>query len=210
MVGLSKETAHQLGTPISSLIAWVEYLRTKDIDPSLLTEMDKDVKRLQTIAERFSKIGSDPDPVPTNIVESIRAALGVYGDPYFLEGEINTYLPERPILVLMNDSLFAWVIENLTKNAVDAMEGQGEISLKVEEREKVVLIDLADTGKGIPKSKFKTVFQSGVYDQETWLGTRLVLGKAYYRVLPRRKDFREEFGAGERTTFRIKLKKYKG
>ena len=104
-VGLSKETAHQLGTPISSLIAWVEYLRTKDIDPSLLTEMDKDVKRLQTIAERFSKIGSDPDPVPTNIVESIRAAFGIYGDPYFLEGENYTCLPERPILVLMNDSL---------------------------------------------------------------------------------------------------------
>ena len=175
-VGLSKETAHQLGTPISSLIAWVEYLRTKDIDPSLLTEMDKDVKRLQTIAERFSKIGSDPDPVPTNIVESIRTALGYMETRISSKVKINTYLPERPILVLMNDSLFAWVIENLTKNAVDAMEGQGEISLKVEEREKVVLIDLADTGKGIPKSKFKTVFQSGVYDQETWLGTRLVLG----------------------------------
>ena len=160
-VGLSKETAHQLGTPISSLIAWVEYLRTKDIDPSLLTEMDKDVKRLQTIAERFSKIGSDPDPVPTNIVESIRAALGYMETRISSKVKINTCLPERPILVLMNDSLFAWVIENLTKNAVDAMEGQGEISLKVEEREKVVLIDLADTGKGIPKSKFKTVFNPG-------------------------------------------------
>lgn len=204
-VGLSKETAHQLGTPISSLIAWVEYLRTKDIDPSLLIEMDKDVKRLQTIAERFSKIGSDPDPVPTNIVESIRAALGYMETRISSKVKINTYLPERPILVLMNDSLFAWVIENLTKNAVDAMEGQGEISLKVEEREKFVLIDLSDTGKGIPKSKFKDGFQSGVYDQETWLGTRLVLGKAYYRVLPRRKDFREEFGVGERDDFSYKI-----
>ena len=123
-VGLSKETAHQLGTPISSLIAWVEYLRTKDIDPSLLTEMDKDVKRLQTIAERFSKIGSDPDPVPTNIVESIRAALGYMETRISSKVKINTYLPERPILVLMNDSLFAWVIENLTKNAVDAWRGR--------------------------------------------------------------------------------------
>ena len=176
-VGLSKETAHQLGTPISSLIAWVEYLRTKDIDPSLLTEMDKDVKRLQTIAERFSKIGSDPDPVPTNIVESIRAALGYMETRISSKVKINTYLPERPILVLMNDTLLAWVIENLTKNAVDAMEGQGEISLKVEEREKVVLIDLADTGKGIPKSKFKTVFNPGYTTKKRGWGLGLSLVK---------------------------------
>ena len=204
-VGLSKETAHQLGTPISSLIAWVEYLRTKDIDPSLLTEMDKDVKRLQTIAERFSKIGSDPDPVPTNIVESIRAALGYMETRISSKVKINTCLPERPILVLMNDSLFAWVIENLTKNAVDAMEGQGEISLKVEEREKVVLIDLADTGKGIPKSKFKTVFNPGYTTKKRGWGLGLSLVKRIIEILPRRKDFREEFGVGERDDFSYKI-----
>ena len=180
-VGLSKETAHQLGTPISSLIAWVEYLRTKDIDPSLLTEMDKDVKRLQTIAERFSS-----------------------------KVNINTYLPERPILVLMNDSLFAWVIENLTKNAVDAMEGQGEISLKVEEREKVVLIDLADTGKGIPKSKFKTFFNPGYTTKKRGWGLGLSLVKRIIESFQGGKIFVKSSELGKGTTFRIKLKKYKG
>ena len=209
-VGLSKETAHQLGTPISSLIAWVEYLRTKDIDPSLLTEMDKDVKRLQTIAERFSKIGSDPDPVPTNIVESIRAALGYMETRISSKVKINTYLPERTILVLMNDSLFAWVIENLTKNAVDAMEGQGEISLKVEEREKVVLIDLADTGKGIPKSKFKTVFNPGYTTKKRGWGLGLSLVKRIIESFQGGKIFVKSSELGKGTTFRIKLKKYKG
>lgn len=209
-VGLSKETAHQLGTPISSLIAWVEYLRTKDIDPSLLTEMDKDVKRLQTIAERFSKIGSDPDPVPTNIVESIRAALGYMETRISSKVKINTYLPERPILVLMNDSLFVWVIENLTKNAVDAMEGQGEISLKVEEREKVVLIDLADTGKGIPKSKFKTVFNPGYTTKKRGWGLGLSLVKRIIESFQGGKIFVKSSELGKGTTFRIKLKKYKG
>lgn len=209
-VGLSKETAHQLGTPISSLIAWVEYLRTKDIDPSLLTEMDKDVKRLQTIAERFSKIGSDPDPVPTNIVESIRAALGYMETRISSKVKINTYLLERPILVLMNDSLFAWVIENLTKNAVDAMEGQGEISLKVEEREKVVLIDLADTGKGIPKSKFKTVFNPGYTTKKRGWGLGLSLVKRIIESFQGGKIFVKSSELGKGTTFRIKLKKYKG
>jgi len=209
-VGLSKETAHQLGTPISSLIAWVEYLRTKDIDPSLLTEMDKDVKRLQTIAERFSKIGSDPDPVPTNIVESIRAALGYMETRISSKVKINTYLPERSILVLMNDSLFAWVIENLTKNAVDAMEGQGEISLKVEEREKVVLIDLADTGKGIPKSKFKTVFNPGYTTKKRGWGLGLSLVKRIIESFQGGKIFVKSSELGKGTTFRIKLKKYKG
>lgn len=209
-VGLSKETAHQLGTPISSLIAWVEYLRTKDIDPSLLTEMDKDVKRLQTIAERFSKIGSDPDPVPTNIVESIRAALGYMETRISSKVKINTYLLERPILVLMNDSLFAWVIENLTKNAVDAMEGQGEISLKVEEREKFVLIDLSDTGKGIPKSKFKTVFNPGYTTKKRGWGLGLSLVKRIIESFQGGKIFVKSSELGKGTTFRIKLKKYKG
>ncbi len=209
-VGLSKETAHQLGTPISSLIAWVEYLRTKDIDPSLLTEMDKDVKRLQTIAERFSKIGSDPDPVPTNIVESIRAALGYMETRISSKVKINTYLPERSILVLMNDSLFAWVIENLTKNAVDAMEGQGEISLKVEEREKFVLIDLSDTGKGIPKSKFKTVFNPGYTTKKRGWGLGLSLVKRIIESFQGGKIFVKSSELGKGTTFRIKLKKYKG
>ena len=208
-VGLSKETAHQLGTPISSLIAWVEYLRTKELDPVLLAEMDKDVKRLQTIAERFSKIGSDPDPVPTDILESIRTALGYMQTRISSKVKIHTHLPEKPIWVLMNDSLFAWVIENLIKNAVDAMEGQGEITLRVEEKDKSVWIDLTDTGRGIPKAKYKTVFNPGYTTKARGWGLGLSLVKRIIESLQDGKIFVKSSEIGKGTTFRIKLRKYK-
>ena len=208
-VGLSKETAHQLGTPISSLIAWVEYLRTKELDPVLLAEMDKDVKRLQTIAERFSKIGSDLDPVPTDILESIRTALGYMQTRISSKVKIHTHLPEKPIWVLMNDSLFAWVIENLIKNAVDAMEGQGEITLRVEEKDKSVWIDLTDTGRGIPKSKYKTVFNPGYTTKARGWGLGLSLVKRIIESLQDGKIFVKSSEIGKGTTFRIKLRKYK-
>ena len=208
-VGLSKETAHQLGTPISSLIAWIEYLKTKDVDAYLLGEMDKDVKRLETIAERFSKIGSNPDPVPVNICDSIRSALDYMGTRISSKVHIHLELPEHPVLVLMNGSLFAWVIENLTKNAVDAMEGQGKITYTLEEKGDKVRIDVTDTGRGILKSKFKTVFNPGYTTKKRGWGLGLSLvkrivesyhgGKIYVRWSEMRKG----------TTFRIELKKYK-
>ena len=209
-VGLSKETAHQLGTPISSLIAWVEYLRTKDIDPSLLSEMEKDVKRLETIAKRFSKIGSNPDPVPVDINNSIRSALSYMGTRISSKVKIHTYLLDTPVLVLMSDSLFAWVIENLTKNAVDAMEGQGEISFQVEEKDKVVRIDVTDTGKGIPKSKFKTVFNPGYTTKKRGWGLGLSLVKRIIESYHGGKIFVKNSELGKGTTFRIELRKYKG
>lgn len=209
-VGLSKETAHQLGTPISSLIAWVEYLRTKEIDASLLNEMDKDVKRLQTIAERFSKIGSDPDPLPTDLVESIRTALGYMSTRISSKVTIHADLPAQPILVLMNDSLFAWVIENLTKNAVDAMEGHGDIHLHIEERDILVRIDISDTGKGIPKSKFKTVFNPGYTTKRRGWGLGLSLVKRIIESLQGGKIYVKSSELGKGTTFRIELRKYKG
>lgn len=209
-VGLSKETAHQLGTPISSLIAWVEYLRTKEIDSSLLNEMDKDVKRLQTIAERFSKIGSDPDPLPTDLVESIRTALGYMSMRISSKVTIHADLPSHPILVVMNDSLFAWVIENLTKNAVDAMEGHGDIHLQIEERDTLVRIDLSDTGKGIPKSKFKTVFNPGYTTKQRGWGLGLSLVKRIIESLQGGKIYVKSSELGKGTTFRIELRKYKG
>ena len=132
-VGLSKETAHQLGTPISSLIAWLEYLKLKEVDPTLLAEMEKDVKRLEMIAERFSKIGSTPEPVPVNICESVRSALDYMETRISSKVKITVEAPEEPVMVLMNQALFAWVVENLCKNAVDAMEGQGNITFHIEE-----------------------------------------------------------------------------
>lgn len=209
-VGLSKETAHQLGTPISSLIAWVEYLRTKEIDPSLLGEMEKDVKRLEMIAERFSKIGSNPDPTPVNISNSIRTALNYMETRISAKVKIYTHLPDNPVLVLMNDSLFAWVIENLTKNAVDAMEGQGEITFQVEERDKIVRIDITDSGKGIPKSKYKTVFNPGYTTKKRGWGLGLSLVKRIIESYHGGKIFVKNSEVGKGTTFRIELRKYRG
>ena len=208
-VGLSKETAHQLGTPISSLIAWVEYLKTKDVDPYLLGEMDKDVKRLETIAERFSKIGSNPDPVPVNICDSIQSALDYMSTRISSKVKIDLRLPDHPVLVLMNSSLFAWVIENLTKNAVDAMEGQGQITYVLEEKENKVRIDVTDTGKGIVKSKFKTVFNPGYTTKKRGWGLGLSLVKRIIESYHGGKIFVRWSEIGKGTTFRIELKRYK-
>ena len=209
-VGLSKETAHQLGTPISSLIAWVEYLRTKDMDPFLLNEMEKDVARLETIVERFSKIGSNPDPVPVDINNSICSALSYMSTRISSKVKIYTHLTDEPVPVLMNDSLFAWVIENLTKNAVDAMEGQGEITFQVEERDKVVRIDVTDTGKGIAKSKFKTVFNPGYTTKKRGWGLGLSLVKRIIESYHGGKIFVKSSEVGKGTTFRIELRKCEG
>ena len=208
-VGLSKETAHQLGTPISSLIAWIEYLKTKDMDAYLLGEMDKDVKRLETIAERFSKIGSNPDPVPVNICDSIRSALDYMGTRISSKVHIHLELPEHPVLVLMNGSLFAWVIENLTKNAVDAMEGQGKITYTLEEKGDKVRIDVTDTGRGILKSKFKTVFNPGYTTKKRGWGLGLSLVKRIVESYHGGKIYVRWSEMGKGTTFRIELKKYK-
>lgn len=208
-VGLSKETAHQLGTPISSLIAWIEYLKTKDVDAYLLGEMDKDVKLLETIAERFSKIGSNPDPVPVNICDSIRSALDYMETRISSKVHIRQELPDHPVLVLMNGSLFAWVIENLTKNAVDAMEGQGEISYILEEKGDKVRIDVTDTGKGILKSKFKTVFNPGYTTKKRGWGLGLSLVKRIVESYHGGKIYVRWSELGKGTTFRIELKKYK-
>lgn len=207
-VGLSKETAHQLGTPISSLIAWVEYLKLKEIDPSLLAEMEKDVKRLETIAERFSKIGSQPEPVPLDIRESIHAALDYMGTRISSKVKITVDEPTEPIMVLMNNSLFAWVVENLCKNAVDAMEGQGNIHFHIEGKGKKVLIDVSDTGKGILKSKFKTVFNPGYTTKKRGWGLGLSLVKRIIESYHGGKIYVKSSEMGKGTTFRIELKHY--
>ncbi len=206
-VGLSKETAHQLGTPISSLIAWLEYLKMKEVDSSLLSEMEKDVKRLEMIAERFSKIGSTPEPVPVNICESIQTALDYMGTRISSKVKINVDVPDHPIIVLINNALFSWVIENLCKNAVDAMEGQGSISFHIEEKGKMVRIDVTDTGKGIVKSKFKTVFSPGYTTKKRGWGLGLSLVKRIIESYHGGKIFVKSSEIGKGTTFRIELKR---
>ncbi len=205
-VGLSKETAHQLGTPISSLIAWLEYLKLKDVDPSLLAEMEKDVKRLEMIAERFSKIGSTPEPVPVNICESVRSALDYMETRISSKVKITVEAPDKPVMVLMNQALFAWVIENLCKNAVDAMEGQGSITFHIEEKGCKVRIDVTDTGKGILKSKFKTVFNPGYTTKKRGWGLGLSLVKRIIESYHGGKIYVKSSEIGKGTTFRIELK----
>lgn len=208
-VGLSKETAHQLGTPISSLIAWVEYLKMKEVDPSLLEEMKKDVKRLETIADRFSKIGSQPEPVPLDIRDSIRAALNYMETRISSKVKITVEAPGQPVMVLMNDSLFAWVVENLCKNAVDAMGGQGDIRFHIEEKAKKVYIDVSDTGKGILKSKFKTVFNPGYTTKKRGWGLGLSLVKRIIESYHGGKIYVKNSEIGKGTTFRIELNRHK-
>ncbi|MDD4593003.1 MAG: HAMP domain-containing sensor histidine kinase [Parabacteroides sp.] len=208
-VGLSKETAHQLGTPISSLIAWMEYLKTKDIDPSLLEEMGKDINRLGTIAERFSKIGSNPEPLPVDICSAVQSAVGYMQTRISSKVQLITLLPDKPIFVLMNDSLFSWVIENLTKNAVDAMEGHGKIIYQVEEKDKIVRIDVSDSGKGIVKSKFKTVFNPGYTTKKRGWGLGLSLVKRIIESYHNGQIYVKSSELGKGTTFRIELRKCK-
>lgn len=206
-VGLSKETAHQLGTPISSLIAWLEYLKLKEVDPTLLAEIEKDVKRLEMIAERFSKIGSTPEPVPVNICESVRSALDYMETRISSKVKITVEAPEEPVMVLMNQALFAWVVENLCKNAVDAMEGQGNITFHIEEKGKKVRIDVTDTGKGILKSKFKTVFNPGYTTKKRGWGLGLSLVKRIIESYHGGKIYVKSSEIGKGTTFRIELRR---
>jgi signal transduction histidine kinase len=207
-VGLSKETAHQLGTPISSLIAWVEYLKTKEVDDSYLKEMEKDVKRLEKIADRFSKIGSSSEPQPMDINEAIKSSCDYMSTRISGKIQLIKKLSHNPIYVVMNDSLFSWVIENLTKNAVDAMDGVGSITYKVEESAKKVIIDVTDTGKGIAKSKFKTIFNPGYTTKKRGWGLGLSLVKRIIQSYQGGKIYVKNSELGKNTTFRIELRKY--
>jgi two-component sensor histidine kinase len=207
-VGLSKETAHQLGTPISSLIAWVEYLKTKDVDASYLDEMEKDVQRLEVIAERFSKIGSNPAILPLNMNKALQSACLYMQTRISAKVRMEMDYAARPLLAMMNESLFSWVIENLTKNAVDAMDGQGTITYRVSEKGHRVCVDVTDTGKGLPKSKFKTVFTPGYTTKARGWGLGLSLVRRIVESSPGGRIYVKSSDTGKGTTFRIEMRKY--
>jgi len=204
-VGLSKETAHQLGTPISSLMAWVEYLKTKNLEVKLLDEMDKDVQRLKIIAERFSKIGSNADPEPMDLATAVDQAVGYMSRRISSKVSISTQMPEEPITLFMNESLFGWTLENLIKNAVDAMDGQGEISIQAFLKGKKIILDISDTGKGIPKSKFDAVFQPGYTTKARGWGLGLSLVKRIVESYQKGKIYVYKSELGKGTTFRMEL-----
>ena len=206
-VGLSKETAHQLGTPISSLMAWTQVLRETYPDDELLPEIDKDVKRLQMIAERFSKIGSLPEPQPENLNEVVSHVVDYIGRRTSNRVSITARLPVQPLYANMSAPLFEWVVENLCKNAVDAMDGQGSIVITAREEPTHYVVEVSDTGKGIHKSHFSTVFQPGFTTKKRGWGLGLSLAKRIVEEYHRGRIFVKSSEIGKGTTFRIELRK---
>ena len=204
-VGLSKETAHQLGTPISSLMAWTEILRETYPDDSLLPEMDKDVKRLQLIADRFSKIGSLPELVPTSLTLVMTHVVEYMNRRTSAKVNMISDFPEEDVIVDVNASLFEWVIENLCKNAVDAMEGEGTITLHVEKVDDKAIIEVADTGKGIKKKDLRNVFTPGFTTKKRGWGLGLSLAKRIVEEYHKGRIFVKNSELGKGTTFRIEL-----
>ncbi|MBR0117378.1 MAG: HAMP domain-containing histidine kinase [Prevotella sp.] len=204
-VGLSKETAHQLGTPISSLMAWTEILRETYPDDSLLPEMDKDVKRLQLIADRFSKIGSLPELVPTSLTLVMTHVVEYMNRRTSAKVNMISDFPEEDVIVDVNASLFEWVIENLCKNAVDAMEGEGTITLHVEKADDKAIIEVADTGKGIKKKDLRNVFTPGFTTKKRGWGLGLSLAKRIVEEYHKGRIFVKNSELGKGTTFRIEL-----
>ena len=206
-VGLSKETAHQLGTPISSLMAWVEILKENYPDDALIPEMDKDVKRLELIAERFSKIGSLPEPVDASMNEVLAHVVDYMNRRTSKKVEIVSHLPEDDVIVKMNAQLFEWVIENLCKNAVDAMEGRGRIDLSLIDEDHRVVVEVSDNGKGIRKKDIKNVFTPGFTTKKRGWGLGLSLAKRIVEEYHKGKIFVKESEVGVGTTFRIEIQK---
>ena len=199
-IGLSRETAHQLGTPISSLLAWNELLVMRYPDDELLGEMQKDIKRLEAIADRFSKIGSKPELQKIMLDEVLQSAIN-YMSLRVSNKVTFRYTPVQNVQVKINPDLFGWVIENLCKNAIDAMDGIGEIRFDVTEKPRQVLLDVSDTGKGIAKSKQKTVFLPGYTTKERGWGLGLSLAKRIIQEYHKGKIFVKYSEVGVGTTF---------
>ena len=206
-VGLSKETAHQLGTPISSLMAWNEILKDTYPDDALIPEMEKDVRRLERIAERFSKIGSISEPKPEDIVEVLWRVVAYMDKRTSKKVKITAHFPSEPVIVNLISSLFEWVAENLFKNAVDAMGGSGSIDVYVDETEQAVIVEISDTGKGIPKSKYQSVFKPGYTTKERGWGLGLSLAKRIVEEYHKGKIYVKDSEVGRGTTFRIEIPK---
>lgn len=207
-VGMSKETAHQLGTPISSLMAWIELLKLKNVDESLVKELEQDTRRLERITERFSKIGSKPELLTINVVEVLNSAINYLKKrssdkvTFDIQYDDKAYV-ETPL----NAALFSWVIENLCKNAIDAMGNNGTITINLKEKDDQVLIDINDTGCGVPKPNQKTIFQPGYSTKKRGWGLGLSLAKRIVEIYHTGKIFIKWSEVGKGTTFRIVLNK---
>lgn len=204
---MAKETAHQIGTPLSSLIGWTELLKTETVNPSYIAEIEKDIHRLETITERFSKIGSVPLLTTTNIVKATQESFS------YLESRSSKLIsfkmtaPEDEILVDLNSELYSWTIENLVKNGIDAMRGEGHIELLVQATDALVLIDVSDTGKGLSKKLFTQIFETGYTSKKRGWGLGLSLSKRIIEEYHNGKIKVLRSETGEGTTLRISLKR---
>lgn len=203
-VGMSKETAHQLGTPLSSLMGWIEYLKSIDVDDSIVEEIRKDVTRLETITDRFSKIGSDPSYDEVNLLDTINHVVSY----------LRTRLSSKVEIIIKGDQtinskvcipLFEWVIENITKNAVDAMSGEGKIEMTLFRVNNQIIIDISDTGKGIPKQEFKKIFKPGFTSKKRGWGLGLSLVKRIIEDHHEGRVFVKNSELNKGTVFRIEL-----
>jgi len=205
--GMSKETAHQLGTPISSLMGWMELLKESDLDPSMIREMQKDTSRLEKITDRFSKIGSRPAIKDSNLSAILKESLDYMKNRGPKNIEYLLDLPAKPITLKVNETLFEWVIENLLKNATDAIEGKGRIILHAVEIENSVIVDVEDTGKGITKSRYRTIFKPGYTTKKRGWGLGLSLSKRIIDTYHDGKIFVLSSDPHDSTIIRIILKK---
>ncbi|NGY36321.1 HAMP domain-containing histidine kinase [Flavobacterium sp. XN-5] len=207
--GMAKETAHQIGTPLSSLIGWVEILKSENVDESTTIEIEKDIDRLQTITDRFSKIGSEPILEKKDIVEETLQSYNYLQSRFSKQIEFTFEGPKSPIYVMLNPTLHSWTIENLVKNAIDAMKGRGKLAIKIEPDHDTVKISVTDSGNGIQKSQFKSVFEPGFTTKKRGWGLGLSLTKRIVEEYHKGKIkvLNSEIGKG--TTMQISLQKSK-
>jgi two-component system, sporulation sensor kinase D len=208
--GMAKETAHQIGTPLSSLIGWVELLKSEDVAESTTVEIEKDIERLQTITERFSKIGSEPKLERRDIVAETHQSYDYLMSRFSKQIEFTFDAPVSAILVMFNPTLHSWTIENLVKNAIDAMKGKGKLDLKISQEGEFVKIIVSDTGAGIQKKQFKTIFEPGFTTKKRGWGLGLSLTKRIVEEYHKGKIKVLHSEVGKGTTIQILLKKVAG
>jgi signal transduction histidine kinase len=205
--GMAKETAHQIGTPLSSLIGWVELLKSENVDESTTFEIEKDIERLQTITDRFSKIGSEPKLENKDIIEETFQSYDYLQSRFSKQIEFSFKAPKSPIMVSLNPTLHSWTIENLVKNAIDAMKGRGKLALEIEQEGNSVNINIIDSGGGIQKKQFKTIFEPGFTTKKRGWGLGLSLTKRIVEEYHKGtiKVLNSEIGKG--TTMQVSFKK---
>jgi signal transduction histidine kinase len=205
--GMAKETAHQIGTPLSSLIGWLEIMKADNVDETTVAEIEKDIVRLQTITDRFSKIGSEPVLEPKDIIQETKDSYTYLQSRFSKQVEFSFKAPNDPIVVPLNSALHSWTIENLVKNAIDAMKGRGKLKVKIVEEGKLVKIYVSDTGKGIPRNQFRSVFEPGFTTKKRGWGLGLSLTKRIVEEYHKGKIkvFDSEIGKG--TIMEVSFKK---